>query len=39
LDVFEAAQVLCVALAAKESARVQRWIDLRSRNWDLNVTS
>jgi predicted dehydrogenase len=31
LDVFEAAQVLRVALAAKESAREQRWIELRSQ--------
>jgi predicted dehydrogenase len=38
LDVFEAAQVLRVALAAKESAREQRWIELRSQNWNRNVT-
>jgi predicted dehydrogenase len=37
LNVFEAGRVLRIALAAKQSAREQRWIDLRSRNWNLNV--
>jgi predicted dehydrogenase len=35
-DVFEAARVLQIALAAKESARQQQWIDLRSQSWNTN---
>ena len=38
LDVFEAARVLQIALAAKESAREQqRWIDVRSQSWNTNT--
>ncbi len=37
-DVFEAARVLQIALAAKQSAAEQRWIELRSHNWNANVT-
>jgi predicted dehydrogenase len=36
LDVYDAAQVLRIALAAKESARQQRWIELRSQTWNTN---
>jgi predicted dehydrogenase len=39
LDVFEAARVLKVALAAKASARQQRWIDLGEENWNPNLAS
>jgi predicted dehydrogenase len=38
LDVFEAAEVLRIALAAKESARQQRWIEIRSQTWNTNPT-
>jgi predicted dehydrogenase len=34
LDAFEAARVLQIALAAKESAREQRWIEVGSQSWD-----
>ena len=34
--VFDAARVLEIALAAKESARQQRWIELRSQTWNTN---
>jgi predicted dehydrogenase len=37
LDVFDAARVLQIALAAKESARQQRWIDVRSQSWNTNT--
>ena len=37
-NVFDAARVLQIALAAKESARQQRWIELRSQNWNKNIT-
>ena len=37
LDVFDAARVLGIALAAKESARQQRWIELRSQSWNTNA--
>jgi predicted dehydrogenase len=36
LNVYDAAQVLRIALAAKESARQQRWIELRSQTWNTN---
>ena len=36
LDVFEAAKVLGIALTAKESAREQRWIEIRSHSWNTN---
>ncbi|HTN72732.1 MAG TPA: Gfo/Idh/MocA family oxidoreductase [Methylomirabilota bacterium] len=36
LDVFDAAKVLRIALAAKEAARQQRWIELRSQTWNTN---
>ncbi len=39
LDVFGAARVLKVALAAKESAREQRWVDLGVQTWNTNATS
>lgn len=39
LDIFEAARVLQIALAAKQSARQPRWIDLGSENWNRNPTS
>jgi predicted dehydrogenase len=35
-DVADAAQVLRIALAAKESARQQNWIELRSKTWNTN---
>jgi predicted dehydrogenase len=38
LDAFEAARVLQIALAAKESAREHRWIELGSQNWKTDVT-
>jgi len=38
LDVFDAAQVLRVALAAKQSAEAHEWIDLRSQTWNSNAT-
>jgi predicted dehydrogenase len=38
LDVFEAARVLQVALAAKESARQGRWVELGSHHWN-NIIS
>jgi predicted dehydrogenase len=38
LDAFEAARVLQIALAAKESAREYRWIELGSQNWNTHVT-
>jgi predicted dehydrogenase len=38
LDAFEAARVLQIALAAKESAREHRWIDLGSQNWNRLAT-
>jgi predicted dehydrogenase len=38
LDIFEAARVLQIALAAKESAREQRWVQLGSQNWNTQVT-
>ena len=36
LDVYDAARVLRIALAAKESAQQQRWIELRSQTWSTN---
>jgi predicted dehydrogenase len=39
LDAAEAAQVLRVALAAKESSRQRRWIDLGGRVWQPNTIS
>jgi predicted dehydrogenase len=36
LNVFDAARVLQIALAAKESARRQRWIEFRSQDWNMN---
>jgi predicted dehydrogenase len=36
LDIFDAARVLRIALAAKESAREQRWIEIRSHSWNTN---
>ena len=38
LDVFEAAQVLRLALAAKLAARERRWIDLGGNAWNPNTT-
>ncbi len=38
LDVFEAARVLRIALAAKTSAREQRWVELRSQSWNGETT-
>jgi predicted dehydrogenase len=38
LDVFEAAQVLQLALAAKTAARERRWIDLGGNAWNPNPT-
>jgi predicted dehydrogenase len=38
LDVLDAAKVLSIALAAKESARQQRWIEIRSQSWNTNPT-
>src|ERR1044071_7682623 len=37
-DVFEAARVLQIALAARKSAQQQRWIKLRSQSWSTNST-
>lgn len=37
-DIIEAARVLQIALAAKQSAAEQRWIELGSHNWNTNVT-
>jgi len=37
LDVFDAARVLQIALAAKEFAVKQRWIELRSESWNTNT--
>jgi predicted dehydrogenase len=37
-DLFEAARVLRVALAAKASAFNPRWIELESESWNKNVT-
>ena len=37
-NVFDAARVLQIALAAKESAQQQRWIELRSQSWNKNIT-
>ena len=36
LDVFDGARVLQIALAAKESARQQQWIELRSQSWNVD---
>ena len=38
LDIFEAAQVLRLALAAKFAARERRWIDLGGNAWNPNTT-
>jgi predicted dehydrogenase len=38
LGVLEAAKVLRIALAAKESACQQRWIDLGKPSWNANAT-
>ena len=38
LDLFEAAQVLQLALAAKVAARERRWIDLGDNAWNPNTT-
>jgi predicted dehydrogenase len=38
LDVFEAAQVLRIALAAKQSARRQNWIELGSPTWNSLIS-
>jgi hypothetical protein len=38
LDLFEAAQVLQLALAAKVAARERRWIDLGGDSWNPNTT-
>lgn len=38
LDVFEAARVLQVALAAKESARHRRWVELGSHHWHNTIS-
>jgi predicted dehydrogenase len=38
LDLFEAAQVLQLALAAKLAARDRRWIDLGDNAWNPNTT-
>jgi predicted dehydrogenase len=38
LDVFEAARVLQVALAAKTAAKEQRWVDLGSQHWNPAAT-
>jgi len=37
LDVFEAARVLQIALAAKASAQQERWMDLRSQTWNFTA--
>ncbi len=39
LDLFEAAQVLRLALAAKLAARERRWIDLGDNFWNPNTMS
>lgn len=39
LDVFEAARVLQIALAAKASAQQERWMDLGSQTWNTNARS
>jgi predicted dehydrogenase len=36
LDIFDAARVLQIALAAKESARRQQWVELRSQSWNVD---
>lgn len=38
LDVFDAARVLKIALAAKQSGEQQRWMDLGSDSWNQNAT-
>ena len=38
LDIFDAARVLQIALAVKQSARQQCWIDIGSEHWNRNPT-
>lgn len=38
VDVFEAARVLRIALAAKESGENQLWVNLGSDTWNRNIT-